>query len=53
MRQVIERGTSQIDDPGRLGRTNHPVTAIGVDETAYLRANATPVHDVRHRDPPS
>jgi transposase len=41
MRLVIDRGTPQIDDPARLAPTDHPVTAIGVDETAYLRANAS------------
>src|SRR5919107_2460767 len=38
MRQVIDRGTSQIDDPDRLAPTEDAVTAVGVDETAYLRA---------------
>jgi transposase len=37
MRQIIQRGTSQVEDPARL----QEVTAVGVDETAYLRANAT------------
>jgi transposase len=36
MRQVIERGTPQVEDPPRL----EDVSAVGVDETAYLRANA-------------
>jgi hypothetical protein len=35
MRQVIDRGTPEIADPDRLAA----VTAIGVDETAYLCAN--------------
>jgi transposase len=37
MRQVIDRGTPEIDDPDRLGA----VGAVGVDETAFLRASAT------------
>ena len=37
MRQVIDRGTPQVDDAARL----QDVSAVGVDETAYLRANAT------------
>ena len=37
MRQVVERGTPQVADPARL----QDVAAVGVDETAYLRANAT------------
>jgi transposase len=37
MRQVIQRGTALIDDPDRLAH----VSAVGVDESAYLRANAT------------
>jgi transposase len=37
MRQVIDRGTLEIDDPDRL----IDVAAIGVDETADLRATAT------------
>jgi len=41
MRQVIDRGTPEIDDPDRLAPSQSPVTAVGVDETAYLRANAT------------
>jgi transposase len=41
MRQVIDRGTPEIDDPGRLTPAERPVTAVGVDETAYLRATAT------------
>ena len=41
MGQVIDRGTPLIDDPARLARPGQPVTAVGVDETAYLRANAT------------
>jgi transposase len=40
MRQVIDRGTPEIDDPGRLASPPEPVTAVGVDETAYLRATA-------------
>ena len=41
MRQVIDRGTPEIDDRVRLAPVEDPVTAVGVDETAYLRANAT------------
>ena len=37
MRQVIDRGTPLVDDPARL----EDVAAVGVDETAFLRANAT------------
>jgi transposase len=37
MRQVIDRGQPIVDDPDRLAG----VGVIGVDETAYLRANAT------------
>ena len=37
MRQVIDRGVPLVDDPQRLAQ----VSAVGVDETAYLRANAT------------
>ena len=37
MTQVVERGTPLIDDPARLPG----VTAIGVDETAFLRATGT------------
>jgi transposase len=36
MRQVIDRGTPLIEDPDRLDGVN----ALGVDETAYLRASA-------------
>ena len=39
MRQVIDRGTPEIEDPARLARGS--VAAVGVDETAYLRASAT------------
>jgi transposase len=41
MRQVIDRGTPEIDASSRLTPDDGPVTAVGVDETAYLRANAT------------
>jgi transposase len=41
MSQVIDRGTPLIDDPARLTAADQPVTAVGVDETAYLRATAT------------
>jgi transposase len=37
MRQVIDRGQPIVDDPDRLAG----VGVIGVDETAYLRANPT------------
>lgn len=37
MRQVIDRGTLAIEDPDRLAG----VGAVGVDETAFLRANPT------------
>ena len=36
MRQVIDRGAPIVEDPDRLAG----VSAVGVDETAYLRANA-------------
>jgi transposase len=36
MRQVIDRGTLQVEDPDRLAG----VSAVGVDETAYLRASS-------------
>lgn len=36
MRQVLDRGRPLIDEPARLAQ----VSAVGVDETAYLRANA-------------
>src|SRR3954451_9736588 len=41
MRQVIDRGCVLVDDPARPAPTQQPVTAVGVDETAYLRATAT------------
>jgi hypothetical protein len=37
MRQIKERGAPLVEDPARV----QDVTAVGVDETAYLRANAT------------
>ena len=37
MRQVRHRGTPLVDDPGRLAG----VSAVGVDETAFLRATGT------------
>ena len=46
MRQVIDRGAPLIEDPDRLAG----VSAVGVDETAYLRASVVSVHDVRDRD---
>ena len=36
MHQVIDRGAPIVEDPDRLAG----VSAVGVDETAYLRANA-------------
>ena len=41
MDQVISRGTPEVDTDGRVAPADHPVTAVGVDETAYLRATAT------------
>jgi hypothetical protein len=41
MDRVIDRGTPVIDDSARLAPAGRPVTAVGVDETAYLRATAT------------
>jgi len=38
MDQVIGRGTPLIDDPTRLTPIDDPITAVGVDETAFLRA---------------
>jgi transposase len=38
MDQVVDRGTPLIDDPTRLTPADHPITAVGVDETAFLRA---------------
>jgi transposase len=37
MRQVRDRGTPLVDDPARLAG----VSAVGVDETAFLRATGT------------
>ncbi|HSH59934.1 MAG TPA: ISL3 family transposase [Acidimicrobiales bacterium] len=37
METVKEHGTALVEDPGRVG----VVTKLGVDETAYLKANAT------------
>jgi transposase len=36
--QVEQRGLPRIDDPARLDPPGAPVTAVGVDETALLRA---------------
>jgi hypothetical protein len=36
--QVVEQGTPLVDDPARLDPPAAPVTAVGVDETAFLRA---------------
>jgi transposase len=41
MNQVIDRGMPAIGDSARLAPDDRPVTAVGVDETAYLRATAT------------
>ena len=41
MRQVIDRGTPLVDDPARLAPADNPVAAVGVNETAYLRATAS------------
>jgi hypothetical protein len=41
MDQVIDRGTPQVDADDRVAPADHPVIAVGVDETAYLRATAT------------
>ena len=46
MDQVIGRGTPLIEDPARLDPplgdlTSAPVRAVGVDETAFLRATGT------------
>src|SRR5215208_1898407 len=38
MDQVVDRGTPLIDDPTRLTPIDGPITAVGVDETAFLRA---------------
>ena len=38
---MSERGTAAIDDSARLASGDRPVSAVGVDETAYLRAAAT------------
>ena len=38
MGQVIDRGTPLVEDPARLAPVDDPVTALGVDETAFLRA---------------
>jgi hypothetical protein len=48
MAQVLERGTALIDDPARLDPSDAPVTAIGVNETAFLRATVAS-DAVRHR----
>lgn len=41
MEQVIGRGAPLVDDPARLDPPEAPVTAAGVDETAFLRATGT------------
>jgi transposase len=46
MRQVLDRGTPQVDDPDRLAGVN----AVGVDETAYLHASPCRVDDIRDRN---
>jgi hypothetical protein len=52
MRQVIDRGTSEIDDPDRLAPADRPVAAVEVGGTAYLlpARERDPVDHVRHRD---
>ena len=52
MGQVIDRGTPLIEDPARLtppATRSGAVRAVGVDETAYLRATGDPSDAVRHR----
>jgi transposase len=40
MRQVLDRGTPQVDDPDRLGPgPAGRASAVGVDETAYRRVS--------------
>jgi transposase len=46
MNQVIDRGAPLVEDPARLDPplgdlTSTPVRAVGVDETAFLRATGT------------
>jgi transposase len=41
MGQVIARGTPLVADPVRLDPPGAPVTAVGVDETSFLRATGT------------
>ena len=41
MDQVVERGTPLAEDPARLDPADAPVTAAGVDETAFLRVTGT------------
>jgi transposase len=41
MDQVIDRGTPEVDAGDRVVPADDPVTAVGVDETAYLRATTT------------
>jgi transposase len=36
--QVLERGVELVDDPARLDPPREPVSALGVDETSFLRA---------------
>src|ERR671911_901912 len=49
MGQVIARGTPLVADPGRLDPPGAPVTAVGVDETSFLRATGTHATIVHHR----
>jgi transposase len=41
MRQVRDRGTPIIDNPARLAGGDGKVSAVGVDETAFLRGTGT------------
>ena len=47
MRQVIDRGVPLIADPARLA----DVAAVGVDETGFLRGNATRPDELRPGSP--
>jgi transposase len=41
MEQVLARGTSLVADPARLAPDPDPVSAVGVDETSFLRASGS------------
>jgi hypothetical protein len=45
MTQVVDHGTPLVEDPDRLAG----VSAVGVDETSFLRATSTRPHPLRHR----